>query len=230
MDLKEIYHKIESHDTSGQLNLAPNLRHFFLYAEKLVCVQELRNLPNDPETITATLMRILSLVNEDIDIRYENPYDTAITIYLWDLFLRSEIVGKIAADYATRVRQGWWAPRYAQHVLKKTVFYTPAGIEEVQEARYFTYQDDDIHEMFFQFGTDKNLLTEVNWGQAASRYVIGTVWNDPWSQESGFQQVIVAAGDRPIKEAKRVQINADFKYEPPYKDYSQQDYLEIRCN
>ena len=231
MDIREIFYKIESHDTSAQLNLAPNLRHLFLYAEKLECAQKLKKIINDPEIMTATLVRILSLSNEDIDIRYENPYDTAITIYLWALFLQSEIAGKIAANDVARLRQGWWAPRYAQQVLKETVFYTPTptGIEEVREVKYFNYQDDDIHEMFSQFGADKNLLTKVNWGQAASRYVTGTEWNDPWKQGSVFQ---VAGGtvsnQTYIREEQRVIINTDFKYKPLHKDTPQQDYLDIR--
>lgn len=229
MDLKEIFHRIESHDTSAQLNLAPNQRHLFLYAEKFECVQELKNLLNDPKIMTATLIRLVSLSNEDIDIRYENPYDTAITIYLWTLFLQSELVGKVAAAFAMKLSQGWWAPKYAQQVLKETTFYTPTGIEEVQEVRNITYQDEDLLEMYFQFPADKDLLNEVNWGHTATRYITGSGWNDPWGEGSVVQVVGGAVSNRPyIRESQKIIINTDFRYKLLHKHYSQQNFLAIR--
>ncbi|MCK4578557.1 MAG: hypothetical protein KAU50_07185, partial [Candidatus Marinimicrobia bacterium] len=138
MNINDIFRKIESHETSAQLNLTSNLRHFFMYAERVECIQELKNALKDTICITETLKRILSLSKEDIDFRYENPYDSAITIYLWVLFLQSEIAGKVAANIASKLRHGWWAPRYARKVLKEDVYFTPTTIEEVGEEREYS--------------------------------------------------------------------------------------------
>ncbi|MEE9465876.1 MAG: hypothetical protein V3W14_09930, partial [Candidatus Neomarinimicrobiota bacterium] len=117
MNIRETFRKIESHDLAAELNMALNLSNFFKIAEEQESVQNLKYLIRDLENISILLLQIKGLIEEKVDLRYENPHDTAITIYTWALFLEHKQAGKIAAEYATSLRQGWWAIKYARSIL-----------------------------------------------------------------------------------------------------------------
>lgn len=232
MSIKEVFRKIEGHDFSAQLNLAPNIRNFFRYAEKQECVQQLKQLLKDTENITATLIRITKLVGEKVDVRYENPYDTAIAIYTWALFIENRTAGKIAAEYATEIKQGWWTPKYAQQILKENAYYTPTEIKELRETDFITYRDVDIGEVFFYFGIEPRHLPGVHWDKVGSRSLTSIAGMDPWTQKSLIHIAGRAINELPYaceaKEAKLVIIDTDFKYKPRQEEYPAYNFLYNR--
>jgi hypothetical protein len=61
--------------------------------------------------------RVLELVERDFDVRYLNPADTAITVYLWILANTRPSLAKGVATAALGLRNGWWAPRMSRRVL-----------------------------------------------------------------------------------------------------------------
>jgi hypothetical protein len=61
--------------------------------------------------------RILELAERDIDLRYLNPADTAITVYLWILANTRPSLAEGVATAAVGLRNGWWAPRMSRRIL-----------------------------------------------------------------------------------------------------------------
>ncbi|HXK11464.1 MAG TPA: hypothetical protein VMT70_17600 [Vicinamibacteria bacterium] len=61
--------------------------------------------------------RILELADRDFDPRYQNPADTAITVYLWALSTVRPSLAEAVATTVLGLRNGWWAPRMARRVL-----------------------------------------------------------------------------------------------------------------
>lgn len=132
MTLSKIFNEIESHDFAARLNLALNYKDFFYLANEETSVKSLEKDLNDPECLKKTIIRIYQLVEEPVDFRYENPYDTAITVYTWVIFSVNPYLGRVVAEYASRTRNGWWAKAYAYYVLQETWHYSEAGAFEFE--------------------------------------------------------------------------------------------------
>ncbi|GAH80988.1 unnamed protein product, partial [marine sediment metagenome] len=88
----------------------------------------LREKLKDAENIKSVLLRINELVELSPDPRYENPYDTAVAVYTWVLYNKNIYIGRIAADYASRLRQGFWAPEYARYVMLGNLLWNGASL------------------------------------------------------------------------------------------------------
>jgi len=233
MMIQKLFKQIESHDFAAELNLALNLRNFFKIAERQECVRQLRQMLKDAKNITTTVIRIAKLAKQKVDARYENPYDTAIAIYTWALFLENRTAGKIAAEYATEIKQGWWTPKYAQQILKEIAYYTPTEIKELRETDFITYRDVDIREVFFCFGIEPRHLPGVDWDKVGSRSLTSIAGMDPWTQKSLIHIAGRAINEPPYaceaKEAKLVIIDTDFMYKPPHEESPAYDFLTIGC-
>ncbi len=130
MKIHEEMKAIESHEMAVRLNLALNLRQLFEIAQREEAINSLRNKLNDEETIKSILLRIHELVELSPDPRYENPYDTAIAVYTWVLYTNNLSIGRLAAEHASRLRQGFWAPEYARHILVGNLLWNSAGLSE----------------------------------------------------------------------------------------------------
>lgn len=130
MNLHEEMQTIESHEMAARLNLALNLRQLFGIAQGEEAINSLRKKLDDAETIKLILLRIHELVELSPDPRYENPYDTAIAIYLWVLFTNNNYVGGFAAEHASRLRQGFWTPEYVRHIQVGDILRNEASLSK----------------------------------------------------------------------------------------------------
>ncbi len=130
MNLHEEMKAIESHEMAVRLNLALSLHQLFKIAQGEEAINSLRNKLNDEETIKSILLRIHELVELSPDPRYENPYDTAVAVYTWVLYTNNLSIGRLAAEYASRLRQGFWAPEYARQILVGNLLWNGASISK----------------------------------------------------------------------------------------------------
>ena len=225
MDIKAAFREIESHETSAQLNLAPNLRHLFLYAEQLESVQKLRELLEKQDNINLTLMRIVSLTNETIDHRFENPYDIAITVYTWALFLRLAIAGKIAADEAAKLRQGWLAPKYARHVEAESANFTASAIEWGEDESVISYSVEDAIDMNFRIDASPVDAVGLLWEAAPLRYQANLEISFQSGEVLEIRPALMNDNDPSLTGTdQRLSLEMDIDYRPHPSPYRNWDY------
>lgn len=117
MTFDEALKEIESPEFSARLNLASDFKGFFhaVELEKAIgiALSHLCLLSN----MTKLLRRISELTRQNVDLRYENPWDNTLTVYLWILNVRDVNIAKIAAEKVAETPQCWWATKYAKHLL-----------------------------------------------------------------------------------------------------------------
>jgi len=71
----------------------------------------------DPKAQLLIAKRVLSLAERDFDLRYVNPADPAITVYLWVLEMANRPIAEAVGQAALGLKNGWWAPRFARRLL-----------------------------------------------------------------------------------------------------------------
>lgn len=124
MDIRRLYQPIESHEFAVQLNMAGTYQRLFSIASKSDHVIALKEALADPDSQHDMLLQIFRLVDKSIDLRYENPKDVAITIYVWALLSAYRPFGLVAAEYATRLRNAWWSTSFSNHTLQNSLLAT----------------------------------------------------------------------------------------------------------
>ncbi len=189
MNIRKVFQKIESHDFAAELNLALNLSSLFKIAEEQESVQNLKFLINDLKNSSIILLRIKELIEEKVDLRYENPYDTAVTIYTWALFSEHTQAGKIAAEYATSLRQGWWAIKYARDILNEARHSISTGQVDVKPDAPATIEVDEAGEVLIYFTPSANLIKGIQWYLGGPQGTFISNLRNPWKDnpEIGFK-------------------------------------------
>lgn len=81
-----------------------------------------------PEELEAIFARLLLLSQREIDSRYLNPWDFAITTYLWILWQKDMQVAQVAAAIIASVRNLWWGMYLAHHILHSSVSETDVDL------------------------------------------------------------------------------------------------------
>lgn len=180
LNIREIFRNIESHDLSAELNMALNLSNFFRIADEQESIQNLKLLINDLENINIILLRIKDLIEEKVDLRYENPYDTAVTVYTWALFSGHTQAGKIAAEYATSLRQGWWAIKYARDILNEARHSISTGQVDVIPDAPATIKVDEAGEVLIYFTPSANLIKGIQWYLGGPQGTFISNLQNPW--------------------------------------------------
>jgi hypothetical protein len=112
--------EVETLEFSARLNLASNLRLFYLAASREAAVGVLAaGLRHDPDGMGSVLLtRILDLSRVTVDPRYRHPSDAALAVYLW-LLGQSSPLGAVAAEVIAQTPQCWWASRVAAPILEQ---------------------------------------------------------------------------------------------------------------
>lgn len=183
LSIREIFRNIESHDLAADLNLALNLSRFFKIANEQESVQNLKSLIKDLKNINIILLRIKWLTEEKVDLRYENPNDTAITIYTWVLLSEHTQAGKIAAEYAINLRQGWWAIKYARNVLNEARQSSSTGHEDVKTDALSTIEVDEAGEILIYFAPSTKLISGIHWNLGSPQGTIIANVRNPWKDK-----------------------------------------------
>lgn len=130
-DMASTLEEIESNEFAVRLGVASNFRTFLRAAQQEEAVwRVLRELYSQGGRLVLSqiLQRVLELSNEQVDFRYENPWDTALTVYLWLLSLKDSEAAETAASAVSRALNCWWATKIARSVLLREQLQNDAGM------------------------------------------------------------------------------------------------------
>ena len=129
MSIIENMKEIESHSFAARLNMASNFSGVLQIAQKEVCVQSLLQELKQSIALDQLLRRIEVLTRQRIDPRYENPWDTALTVYLWTTSLINPEKAKIAAYQVDQLPRCWWAREICSHLLRSSPVRTKSTFQ-----------------------------------------------------------------------------------------------------
>ena len=114
----DCFSEIESHKFAARVEVGGSFDLLVKAAGSEESVRDLlARLDSNPEICYAVLQRVLELSQRSPDFRYENPFDTPMTIYLWLLTLTDLALSKMAAEAIIHAPRCWWAAKLANNVL-----------------------------------------------------------------------------------------------------------------
>jgi hypothetical protein len=112
--------QIESHDFAAYLGVANNLEMLYTLATQEQGVGELAVLLRDHAVARNLLAHVASIIREQEDVRYRNPRDAAIAVYIWMLAQTQPALALLAAGAALNAPRLWWAKKAALSVTSGT--------------------------------------------------------------------------------------------------------------
>ena len=128
MALADIMQGIEQYRFSSELNLAAGTKAFRRGVREHELVRRLADLAKDTETRLTVAKRVEELSQVEIDGRYENRFDAALSAYLTVLgdTAQPETVAK-AASAAAKAPNCWWTVGLSRELLMHAVATGFAG-------------------------------------------------------------------------------------------------------
>lgn len=118
MTLDEALRDIESLEFAARVNIASDLRTFLRVAGDQESVRTVLSGITSEENQQRVLLETLRLSRLQVDLRYENPWDSALAVLLWVLSLKALPLARVAAEAAVQAPQCWWALRVAEGILR----------------------------------------------------------------------------------------------------------------
>jgi len=112
--------QIESHDFAAHLGVANNLEMLYTLAGQEQVVKELTTSLLDYTVAVRLLTHVGSIIQEQEDVRFRNPRDAAIAVYIWALAQSQPALAGLAASAALNAPRLWWAKRAALNVTSGT--------------------------------------------------------------------------------------------------------------
>jgi len=104
--------EIESRNFSARMSVATDTGMFLKILEHDRTVNDLLEELGHIGQARSLVHRVFALLTERVDVRFRNPHDVAIAVFLWALTRRQEEYGKIAAQTAEDLCvRYWWTPK-----------------------------------------------------------------------------------------------------------------------
>ncbi|MCL1464532.1 hypothetical protein [Argonema galeatum] len=129
--IEKLMNRIESHEFAALLNVASSFKVFCRAAYKEQVTKELiEQLRNNPANIWLVLKRSVDISQKEIDSQYENPWDTAMAVYLWSLSLINLEVAQTASGFVIQAANGWWSAKFANFLLQHEKISHRANFEK----------------------------------------------------------------------------------------------------
>lgn len=129
MTFQEAQMEIESGSMVTRLNVASGLKTFLRGIQGERAVQELRSILVARDIQEQVLSRLIQLSRQRIDRRYENPWDTAITVYLWVISSVDQALSVLAAEIVAQAPHCWWAQRLSSQLLSEQQMHTISTVQ-----------------------------------------------------------------------------------------------------
>jgi len=118
VDFSKKLSKIESHEFAADLSLASDYKIYLRILKEHKAVQDLLKAFGYNKNKSKLIQRIIELSELVIDNRYENPWDVALSAYLWVLSQKDMKLAQVAAEVAAKVPNCWWTIRISQDVIR----------------------------------------------------------------------------------------------------------------
>ena len=119
MSIAKLCDVIESHEMAAEVNVASDLRTVIEIVRMNPIVRELGEQLKKPGVAGRFLSRIFTLREQATDVRYENPNDTALFIYMWLLQRYNRFLALMASATICRVPNLWWAAKFATELIEQ---------------------------------------------------------------------------------------------------------------
>ncbi len=146
MTQAEAMREIEGHAFAARVNVGSDLRTFLRAAQEEPAVKFLFAELSREEAANTLVQRVSELSGEPVDPRYENPWDSALAIYLWMLSLKAPHLARIAAEATAQAAQCWWARTLAEQLRTASAVQTNAGVGNHDLSSSTTDQTSDADE------------------------------------------------------------------------------------
>jgi NTP pyrophosphatase (non-canonical NTP hydrolase) len=112
---------IECQIKSG-LTLVANFSRFLKNVEKDERFKNLLLLlKENKKYIDILILRIFGLIESHVDVKYANPHDDSIAMYLWALWLNDKTTHSRLLDEAIKRDSLWWSRLTAKQILKESI-------------------------------------------------------------------------------------------------------------
>lgn len=138
MIVDDAMREIESHEFAARLNVASDLSTFLSIAEKEDAVLTLFEELDSPAEQERVFRRTMELSTSSTDVRYENQWDTALTLYLWVTSLKNHALAILMAGVVSRADQCWWAAKTSYALLTQSPLHNDAGLTDSEALAYLT--------------------------------------------------------------------------------------------
>ena len=116
MTKEGLYAGFEGHEFAARINIVSGSRQFLLALNSQPAMLELFDAAKDERVAIETMARVLRLARQSIDLRYENPFDVAMSAYLLVLQQTQPELARIAAEVVLASPNCWWARKTAQMI------------------------------------------------------------------------------------------------------------------
>lgn len=136
MTFDEALRDIESLDFAARVNIASDLRTFLRVAGDQESVRTVANEIVSEEKQQRLLFEALRLSRMQVDFRYENPWDSALAVFLWLLSSKVPPLARVAAEAVVQARQCWWALRMAHGILRESLLRSTEVSEREHVVRF----------------------------------------------------------------------------------------------
>ncbi len=148
MTFEEALREVESQEFAVRLNVASDFRTFKRVARAKECIRALLRFLAHRKEREKIFVHIIELSSQQIDLRYENVWDTPLAIYVWLINQRDFELGRIAAEAVVNAPQCWWAWKAAYYVRREDIIRNATGGEghEGSSSSFIEDKSTGIHE------------------------------------------------------------------------------------
>lgn len=119
MTFREAKAEIESSAIVIRLNVASGFKTFLRAIQSEHVVVEMQRMMTSKYVQGQVLARIGELSRLRVDRRYENPWDTALAVYLWLIKSADRNLSALSAEIVAQAPQCWWAHKLAHQLLSE---------------------------------------------------------------------------------------------------------------
>jgi hypothetical protein len=135
MSLQQLADQIESHEFAIQTNVVSGIRQFFRAVAEQAPVHQLCSEIQSKDSARELVIRISKLSRQRVDVRYENPFDTAFATYLWVLQSVHPELARVAAEGIVQAPNCFWSSRLAESLLREPFTVGSGSTVIEQESR-----------------------------------------------------------------------------------------------
>ncbi|NER35600.1 MAG: hypothetical protein F6J93_16675 [Oscillatoria sp. SIO1A7] len=149
---------IESRRLDAILNAASSFSLFLKGVHQETATRQLvEEMQKSPRNVWLVLQKTVELSQKKIDLQYQHPWDTALTIYMWALSLVNLEVAGIAAAFVEEADNCWWAKKLAYNILfekdRKNSIFTKLKFEKMKAKQEPYKQNRAIERIIYSFKT-----------------------------------------------------------------------------
>jgi len=127
MNFEKAIREIEAPELSARLNVASDFRTFLRAAQQEEALRILLEGLNSKENLAKVILRVVELSQKETDPNYENPWDTALAVFLWAVNQKYPDLATALAKIVMRAPECWWVWKMARIVGLEKQVYSNAG-------------------------------------------------------------------------------------------------------